>query len=300
MKKLVTVFTPTYNRANLLDRCYDCLCKQTSMNFMWIIIDDGSTDNTKEIVDEWIRNEKRFEIKYIHKENGGLYTTYNEVIPVIDTELCICYESDDFFPYDSIEIIESHLEEIRKPEYVGLMTMCKDTNGNFLGNKFPENVKSMHLYDRFLKYSCTGDKMYVYKTEVLQKCEPMPIFDGEKNYNPLYFMYEADEFGELLVSNEVLCIVDYQTDGMTANVIRHYYDSPNSFAHMRKIAMQFPGASFGYIFKINIHYVSSCCLAKKLRRAVKESPKKAYTVFAFLPGLLLAGYVKFKNRDKKK
>ncbi len=111
-------------------------------------------------------------------------------------------------------------------------------------------------------------------------------------------MYEADEYGELLVSNEVLCIVDYQPEGMTNTILWQYYDSPNSFAHMRKIAMQFPGAPFKYIFRINIHYVSSCCLAKKLSRAVKESPRKVYTILAFVPGLLLAYYVKYKNRKK--
>ena len=298
--ELITVFTPTYNRKDLLKRCYQCLIDQTSYNFKWLIIDDGSSDNTEKEVKKWIKEEKRFKIDYVYKENGGLYTTYNTAIPLMDTELCICYESDDFFPEDSIEIIERFWPELHNSEYVGLMTMCKDTEGNYIGNTFPDDIKSMYLYERFLRYDCGGDKMYVYKTDILKKVAPMPEFKGEKNFNPLYLMYKADEYGELLVSNEVLCICDYQPGGMTDTVLWQYYNSPNSFAEWRKQHMMFPGAPKKYIFKENIHYVSSCCLAGKLGKAVKESPKKGYTVLALFPGILLSWWIRYKNRDKEK
>ena len=77
---LTTVFTPTYNRAELLGRCFESLKRQTSKDFCWLIIDDGSVDNTKELVEEWISKFHGFPIKYIYKENGGLYTAYNEAI----------------------------------------------------------------------------------------------------------------------------------------------------------------------------------------------------------------------------
>lgn len=297
--ELITVFTPTYNRKELLKRCYQCLIDQTSYNFKWLIIDDGSTDNTGDEVKKWIESETRFKIDYVYKENGGLYTTYNTAIPLMDTELCICYESDDIFPSDGIAIIEKHWPELRDSNCVGLMTMCKDMDGKYIGNTFPDGVKSMHLYDRFLKYDCREDKMYVYKTAIFKKVAPMPVFPGEKNFNPLYLMYKADEYGELLVSNEVLCFCDYQPGGMTDTVFWQYYNSPNSFAEMRRMSMQFSGAPRSYIFRQNIHYVSSCCLAKKLGSAVKESPKKVYTVLALVPGIMLAGLVLCKNINKK-
>ena len=75
--ELITVFTPTYNRKELLKRCYQCLIDQTSYNFKWLIIDDGSTDKTGDEVKKWIESETRFKIDYVYKENGGLYTTYN-------------------------------------------------------------------------------------------------------------------------------------------------------------------------------------------------------------------------------
>ena len=97
---LVTVFTPTFNRRDLLKRCYQELQKQTSKNFKWLIVDDGSTDSTKEYVDEWIEQEKEFSISYYYKENGGLHTAYNTAIEHLDTELAVCIDSDDYIPLD--------------------------------------------------------------------------------------------------------------------------------------------------------------------------------------------------------
>ena len=85
----ITVFTPTYNRAGLLGRCYESMKRQTNKDFIWMIIDDGSIDNTKEVVENWIKNEKTFKIQYYYKENGGLHTAYNEAIEHIETELCV-------------------------------------------------------------------------------------------------------------------------------------------------------------------------------------------------------------------
>ena len=88
-KPILTVFTPAYNRADLLTRCYESMCKQTNKNFIWMIVDDGSTDNTREISESWVQNTKDFQVIYIYKENGGLHTAYNTAIANIDTELCV-------------------------------------------------------------------------------------------------------------------------------------------------------------------------------------------------------------------
>ena len=97
--KTLTIFTPAYNRAYCLDRCYKALKRQTNKDFDWLIIDDGSTDNTRELVQSWIdKQDNGFEIRYIYKENGGLHTAYNEAIANMDTELSMCIDSDDFPP----------------------------------------------------------------------------------------------------------------------------------------------------------------------------------------------------------
>lgn len=86
----LTIFTPTYNRVDLLSRCYESMKRQTSKNFVWMVIDDGSTDNTVDVVNEWVRESSDFIIEYYYKENEGLYTAYNEAIKHIKTKLCVC------------------------------------------------------------------------------------------------------------------------------------------------------------------------------------------------------------------
>ena len=298
MEKLVTFFTPTYNRAYILYRCYESLCSQASFNFKWLIVDDGSTDGTEKLAEEWIKREDRFEIRYIKKENGGLHTAFNIAVEETDTELFVCFESDDLFTPEAMSIIERIWSEIRDTNCVGFITLCRDLNGELIGKTFPENIKTC-LY-REHRQIAPGDKQYVFRTEALKKVFPMPSFPGEKYFDPKFSFFSLDEIGPLAVTNEVFDLVDYQPGGLTKTMMRQYYNSPNSFAEYRKLYMQLPDRSTVYRLRQNIHYVSSCCLAGKLRKAVKESPQKGNTILAFLPGLALAGVIKFMNRNKRR
>lgn len=297
MDKLVTFFTPTYNRAHILHRCYESLCAQPDYNFKWLIVDDGSKDNTAEIVSEWIKKEERFDIRYIHKENGGLHTAFNTAVEAADTEVFVCFESDDLFTPDAMPIIEKTWEAVRNSHCVGFIALCRDMDGNLIGSEFPENVKTT-LYREHRRIA-PGDKQYVFRTEALKKVFPMPSFPGEKYFDPKYRFFALDEIGPLAVTNEVFDIVDYQPGGLTHTMIWQYYNSPNSFAEYRKLYMQLPDRSAAYRFRQNIHYVASCCLAGKLGKAVKESPRKGYTALAMLPGILWAEVIRFANRNEK-
>lgn len=293
MGKLVTFFTPTYNRAHILHRCYESLCGQDSYDFVWLVVDDGSRDGTGELVAGWAEQEDRFEIRYIYKENGGLHTAYNVAVEQADTELFVCLESDDIFTPDAMSIIRRLWEEIKDSDCVGIVTLTRDTEGRLYGKKYPDGMKTV-LYRDHRKYS-PGDKQYIHRTDALKKVFPMPVFPGEKYFDPKYEFFALDEFGPLAVSNEAFDIADYQPDGLSGTVMYHYVNSPNSFAEYRKMYMQLPDRSFFYRFRQNIHYVASCRLAGKLGSAVRESPKKGYTVLAFLPGILWAEIIKWKT-----
>ena len=298
MEKLVTFFTPTYNRAPILHRCYESLCAQSSFNFNWLIIDDGSSDGTEAIVREWMAQENRFRIDYRYKENGGLHTAFNLAVEEAETELFVCFESDDLFTPDAMSIIEKTWAEIRDSECIGFITLCRDMEGNLIGGRFPEGMKTVLYRDHRLV--APGDKQYVFRTEALKKVFPMPSFPGEKFFDPKYRFFALDDIGPLAVTNEVFDLVDYQPGGLTHTMMRQYYNSPNSFAEYRKLYMQLPGRSPVYRFKQNVHYVASCSLAGKLSRAIPESPRKGYTVLAFLPGMLWAAVIRAVNRDKHK
>ena len=295
MEKLVTFFTPTYNRAHILHRCYESLCKQSSFNFDWLIVDDGSTDGTEEIVRKWIAKEDRFRIEYRYKENGGLHTAFNTAVEAINTELFVCFESDDLFTPNAMSIIERIWPAICDSACVGFITLCKDMEGKLIGKPFPDDMKTVLYRDH--RVIAPGDKQYVFRTEALKKVFPMPSFHGEKYFDPKYRFFALDEIGPLAVTNEVFDLVDYQPGGLTQTMMHQYYNSPNSFAEYRKLYMQLPGRSPAYRFKQNVHYVASCCLADKLCRAISESPRKGYTALALLPGMLWAAVIKVANRE---
>ena len=91
---ILTVFTPTYNRKNALKRTYSSLCNQTCKDFVWLVVDDGSTDGTANLVNRWRADDNDFEIQYIYKENGGMHTAHNVAYANIKTELNTCIDSD--------------------------------------------------------------------------------------------------------------------------------------------------------------------------------------------------------------
>lgn len=294
---LITVFTPTYNRKHCIYKCYQSLCRQSSFNFKWLIIDDGSVDDTKVLVEQWQKEQKNFEIQYIWKENGGLHSAYNCGIEVAKTELFICIDSDDWMPDDAIEKIEKLWKRVSGADYVGIMGMDCYESGKCVGDRFPEQVHEMYLYEKMIRYHIGGDKKMVHRTDLLQRVAPMPSFKNEKNFNPSYLMYQLDQYGKLYVTNECFCIVEYQTDGMSSNIYKQYCNSPNSFAETRKLYLSFPGASAAFRFKQYVHYTSSCILAHKLGRGLLEANDKILALLAVIPGCLLTAVALYKSKQ---
>ena len=136
MDKTLTIFTPAYNRAYTLHKCYESLKRQTNKNFKWMIIDDGSTDNTVDLVAKW-KEKSDFEIIYIYKQNGGMHTAHNTAYQNIDTELNVCIDSDDYLTDDAIDKILSFWEENKDEKYGGIIALDIFQNGEIIGTKLP-------------------------------------------------------------------------------------------------------------------------------------------------------------------
>lgn len=293
----ITVFTPTYNRKKLLKRCYESMKKQTCKQFLWMIIDDGSTDDTRQEVLEWIRTTKDFKIEYYYKENGGLHTAYNEAISHIETELCVCIDSDDFMPIDAIEKILYFWEANGADKYAGIVGLDYTLDNQIIGDMLP-NQKSVNLIDLLIgKYSINnGDRTNVVRTELYKKYAPMKIFPGEKNFNPHYMHLQISKEYDFLVLNENLRYVEYQDNGMSNSMLKQYRNSPNSFAEIRKLYLSFPDTSWKFKMRHSIHLVSSCILAGKFMDAIKKSPCRRTTIIAIPFGYLLSLYIRIKTK----
>lgn len=298
-EKTLTVFTPTFNRRELLTRCYESMCRQTNKDFVWMIVDDGSTDDTKKFADEWKKNSD-LEIRYIYKDNGGLHTAYNVAIENIDTELCVCIDSDDFMPDNAVELILNFWDKYGSDEYAGIVGLDFNLDGKVIGNPLP-NQKTVNLIDLFIgKYDIVnGDRTNVIRTELYKTVAPMKVFPNEKNFNPHYMHLQISEKYDFLVLNENLRFVEYQVDGMTNSMLKQYKSSPNSFAEIRKLYLSFSGTTLKFKIKHSIHLISSCILAHRPLSGITSNPYTILGLLLYPFGVGLTLYVNLKNKNMK-
>ena len=293
----MTVFTPTFNRAECLKKGYEALCRQTCKEFVWLVVDDGSTDQTRLLVEQWSRQEKGFEVRYIYKENGGLHTGYNVAIANIDTELSVCIDSDDYMPDDAVEKILTFWKKEGSDKYAGIAALDAFEDGTIIGDPFPKQ-KSINILDVSLgKYHYkNGDRKLVVRTALYKEVAPMPSYENEKNFNPHLMHLQISEKYDFLIYNTVLCVVEYQEDGMSNGIFKQYLNSPKSFAHMRKYMLGLKGTTFKFRMRHAIHYVSSSIIARN-KRFLQESPRKWDVILAVPFGAVLTVYI--KNKAKK-
>jgi glycosyltransferase involved in cell wall biosynthesis len=289
----LTVFTPAYNRAHTIGRTYKSLCRQTCKDFKWLVVDDGSTDNTKELIDQWKSLDNGFEMGYVWKENGGLHTGYNKAIELMDTELCVCIDSDDYMPDDAVEKILTCWKGNCVEIVAGIIGLDFLLDGTPLGGLFPKEG-IFHAYDVFFKFNHRNDVKFVARTKLLKQVAPQPTFNGEKNFNPSYMYKQIDLNYKWIIMNENLCYVDYQSDGMANAIYKQYINSPNSFAAQRINNLKTP-APISFYFKQYIHLCSSAILSRNYNWLLKAS-KPWLAVLLFPLGWLLSLYIKYKAK----
>lgn len=294
----LTVFTPTFNRAHTLTRLYDSLCRQTSKDFVWMVIDDGSTDNTGKLVEDFIR-ENKISIRYIFKENGGLYTGYNTAYENIDTELCVCIDSDDYMPANAVELIVMKWTRDGSDNYCGIVGLdfFAETKTPIAGF-FPEGMKECYYLDLYINNIHRGDSKYVMRTKLMKKVAPMEGFPGEKDFNPGYMFLQVCDDKPLLVLNENLCFVDYKSgNNMSAEIWKQYRRSPKSFAKMRELEMGLKRSTFKNRYRCAVHYVADSLLARNFS-FLKDTEHKLPVALSIVPGGILFILILLKTRSK--
>ena len=291
---ILTVFTPTFNRAYTLHKCYESLLRQTSKEFIWLIIDDGSTDNTNELVNSWI-NENKINIRYHYQENQGMHGAHNTAYELIDTEINTCIDSDDYMTDYAVEKIINFWKVNKKEEIAGFVALDAYENGKIIGTKFPDRLKEATYFDIYNKHNIRGDKKFIYRSD-LTKQYPYPIFKGEKYVSLAYKYAKLDENYKLALMNEVVCVVKYMEDGSSLNMFKQYRRNPKGFAFIRIENMKNQRLSLVKKFKECVHYVASSILSKN-RSFLSEVPCKGMTIVAIPVGIILYCYILMKTPD---
>ncbi|WP_309121658.1 glycosyltransferase family 2 protein [Paenibacillus sp.] len=289
----LTVFTPTFNRGYILSRCYESLKRQTNKDFVWLIVDDGSSDHTRDMVEGWAE-EGIVPIRYHWQENQGMHGAHNAAYELIETELNVCIDSDDYMPDDAVENIVSFWRKHGSDRVSGIVGLDSDIQGRIIGSKLPDHIPTSTLFDLYHKHGVTGDKKVVYRSE-LTKRYPYPLFTGEKLVALSYKYYMLDRDYEMLTMNQVICCVEYLPDGSTRNILSQYTKNPRGFSFYRKELMKLPFGSKPFKFKQAVHYVSSSLLSAN-NKFLRESPDPKLTLTAIPLGIALYFYLLWKKK----
>lgn len=214
----ITVFTPTYNRAYRLEKLYKSLQSQTFKDFEWVVVDDGSTDNTQDLFSSFMAQNNSFDINYIKTENGGKHRAINRGVSEARGELFYIVDSDDYLPDDALETIDTIEKTIPEQEKCNFGGVCGQKGfegGNAIGNSFEGETIDITTLQRE-EYKIYGDKSEVFYTSIMRKY-PFPEFDGEKFVTECVVWDKIAFDGyKLRFFNKVTMICEYLPDGLTA------------------------------------------------------------------------------------
>lgn len=230
----ITVITPTYNRADLLPRLYESLLAQTNQDFEWLVVDDGSTDATGELIQSYCQ-ENAVRISYIKQENAGKHVALNRGIACIESELTFIVDSDDYLPMDAVEIILSYHYKYKDiPGLCGYSFLRCHQDGRVNTAYFPEDEKIASYLETRINGNIGGDKAEVFYTDILKKY-PFPVYEGEK-YMPedAVWMQMSGPYRMVHINRNVY-ICDYLEGGLTNTGRRMKIHSPRGMVFRSKI-----------------------------------------------------------------
>lgn len=224
----ITVFTPTYNRGYIIKKLYESLKKQTFKDFEWIVVDDGSTDNTKVLFEEIFKEDREFSINYIKTTNGGKHRAINIGVKNAKGELFFIVDSDDYLPecaLEKIDSIEKTIEKNCRNEFAGICGLKVYQNGKIVGDTFNGDMIDITSLQR-AEYGISGDKAEVFYTEVLQRY-PFPEYEKERFITECVVWDKIAYDGlKLRFFNENIYFCEYLPDGLTKNAQKITFESP--------------------------------------------------------------------------
>lgn len=290
---MITVLTPTFNRKNLLNILFVSLCKQIEKDFKWLIIDDGSTDGTEEIIQEFIKKSK-FDIEYKWKENGGKHTALNYAYQFISTPLTFIVDSDDWLTSDAIAVIKEVYNKYKdEKDLCGFSFLRGKPNGSLLSKSgVPKDGMKETFLECRINRGISGDMAEVWYTKCLKEF-PFPEFSGEKFLGEDVVWVKMSEKYKMRFFNKVLYISDYRVDGLTKNRRRNNILSPHGCV-VRAETFLLSEANFKAKCKAMLQYqIYGRFAGMKIAELLKNSKYKIGFLILILPASFI--YLNWKK-----
>lgn len=281
---MLCIFTPTYNRAYTLTRLYNSLKNQTCQRFEWFVVDDGSTDNTEELINGF-KDEHFLKIKYVKVQNGGKQRAHNFAVSNCGAELFLCVDSDDYLVYDAVEQLLKKWESVKNQKDIAGIIFLKGYSSDVpLNGELPIGIEKIHLRSLYRKYRFKGDVGLAYKTEVLLH-HPFYIAPNEKFIGENYSYDQIDQEYMMGICNKVLYIAEYLPDGYTKNIRKITKENPLSYMELKRQSFMYDEKLIEKFADITLFLVGG--MLAKQNDLIKESPNKLMAIISYLPASLI-------------
>lgn len=287
---MITVFTPTYNRAHTLNNLYQSLLQQDCYDFEWLVINDGSTDNTDALFKEWQHKQLPFPIRYITVPNGGKQRAINEALKLAHGELFFIVDSDDTLLPHAISFIINAFKSLPKDEsFIGISGIRGGLDGKPL-YRIPKINSTIGYVDannlEREQYGLQADMAEAFYTDKIRKYT-FPVWEGEK------FTPEAVVWNQMALDgyklrwfNNVIYLCEYQPDGLTHSSWKLLKNNPMGYAMLFNIQLK-SAQKFKEKIILTLQFISCCCLAKEYKY-IKKCYSKSLSFLLFLLGWLLS------------
>ena len=224
---MITVLTPTYNRAHTLPVIYESLCAQSFQAFEWLIVDDGSQDGTEELIRNY-RDAERIKIRYQKQKNAGKHGAINTGVNLAEGDWIFIVDSDDMLTNDAINVVENSIDDLDAFDVVGICFRRANFNGSVIGEILPNSDKLL-LTPTAAGKLLKGDLAYIFKTAAIKKF-PFPVIEGEKFVPELYIWNKVSDIGKIyFYVNKYIYLCEYLEDGYTKNFKENLKANPRGF-----------------------------------------------------------------------
>lgn len=291
---MITIFTPAYNRHHTLERLYKSLCRQTLFDFEWLVVDDGSTDNTKEFFSSL--SEDRFAVHYYYQKNGGKHRAINKGVKLAKGEWFFVVDSDDYLTDDAISLLEKSLKDIESDErYCGVVGLKINSDYKTIGTPCGYEILDTDFLSYRTKYKIIGDRAEVVRTSIM-KDYPFPEIENEK------FCTEAVVWNRIAQKyiaryiNEPLYVCEYLSGGLSDTYRQIMDESPYSSMIYTKELISYDKVSFWEKIRITVLYFHYCKIIRfRFIKGTSLSPQ----ICLLIPFAIIAYIVRFFYRKVK-
>ena len=288
---MITVLTPTYNRGYILNKAYNSLVNQSDKDFEWLIIDDGSNDNTKELVNAFI-DDSKINIRYFYKKNGGKHTALNFGFKKAKGNYVIILDSDDYLTKDAVKTIKKYVKKYDDNERIACLSFLRiHEDGTTIGKEYYEDEVISDYIDFKHNKGFKGDMAEVFKTDILKKFL-FPVFGNER------FLSEAIVWNKIALDfktvfiNKGIYVCEYLTDGLSKNILKNRIECPiGAYENAR----MFMNKKFKLVIRLknSIIYTGFYLTAFKSNKGIlNDVPSKFLIIIMYPFGLLFFLYLK--------